>query len=96
MLHHLAIDDGVDDVAQSSALLEQIFAGLQARPRIERYDSTDEGPAVSGDDPIAKQDIVDIRHAGARRNVDDLVLGERTLRLNDLLAVEKYGANHDH
>ena len=45
MLHHLAFDDGADDVAQAGVLLKRIFAGLEFGARLQREHAADEGPA---------------------------------------------------
>ena len=96
MLHHLPVNDGVDHVAQTGVFLKQIFAGFESGTRIHRQYTADEGPAVGGNHAGAQEDVTDVRHAGARRNVDDLVLGQWPLRFDGLLAVEERTTNQQH
>ncbi len=98
VLHHLAVDDGADDIAQAGILLELIFAGLEIGARLQREYGADERPAVIVDHAFALQGVGDVAHAGARRDVDDLVLLQRTGRLQLLLAVVigAGGAEHCH
>ena len=96
VLHHLALDHGADDVAQAGILLKQIFAGLELRACLQREHGADERPAIIVDDAFALQRIGDVGHSGARGNVDDLVLLQRTGRLDLLPAVEISAADADH
>ena len=88
MLHHLALDDGVDDVGQTRVFPKQEFTRLQRSARIECQHTADEAPPVRLGDALAQQEIADIGHARARRNIDDLVLGQRPFRRQHLLAVD--------
>jgi len=96
MLHHLALDDGADDIAKAGVLLERIFTGLQIRPGPQRKHAADKGPAVVVDHSLALQDVGDVGHAGTRRNVDHLVLLQRSRRFDLLLAVDVEAAAADH
>ena len=96
MLHHLALDDGADDIAQACVLLERIFTGLQIGAGLQRKNAADKCPAIVVDHALALQNVGDIGHAGSRRNVDYLVFLQRSWRLDLLLAVDinRTGANH--
>ena len=81
VLHHLAFDDGGDDVAQAGMLLERIFARLEVGTRLQRKHAADEYPMIDVDHALALQRVGDVALAGALRNIDDLVFLQRTLRL---------------
>ncbi|CEG08267.1 hypothetical protein BN961_01681 [Afipia felis] len=97
MLHHLAIDDGADDIRQACILLEQEFARFERGARVERQHAADKGPAIRLDDTLSQQDVANVGHPRAWRNIDDLVGGQRTFRGQHLLAVDvKTARAEDH
>ncbi|MFK4683370.1 hypothetical protein ABIF39_005127 [Bradyrhizobium diazoefficiens] len=96
MLHHLAFDDGGDDVAQGCVLLERIFTGLEVRARLQRGHACNEHPRVDVGHAFPVQRLGDVALAGALRDVDDLVFLERTRRFEHLPAVVIDGARPDH
>ena len=96
VLDHFALDDGADDVAQAGALLERIFARFQFGACLHRQHRADERPTVVVDHALALQHVGDIGHSGPRRNVDDLVLLQRTRRFQLLSAVVVGSAGADH
>ena len=85
MRHHAALDDGRDHVAQAGMGLELVFAGFEILARLEREHAADEDPGLV-DDALAHQHIGDIADAGAARDIDDAVLGQRSGRVETLLA----------
>ena len=96
MLHHLALDDGADDVAQIGVLLEQIFAGLQFGAGLEREHRADEHPAAGIDHAFALQLLGDVALAGAGRDVDDLVFREGAGCFQRLPAIDIHAPGPDH
>ena len=64
---------------------ELVLAGLEALARLENEHAADEHPGLI-DHAFPGQDIGDIAHAGAMRNVDDTILLQRTGRLEALVA----------
>ena len=94
MRHHAALDDGRDDVAQAGMGLELIFAGLEILTRLEREHAANEDPGLI-DNALAHQDIGDIADAGAARDIDDAILGQRPGRIETLLADDKRDGGHD-
>jgi hypothetical protein len=96
VLDHLALDHGADDIAQAGVLLKGIFPGLQFRARLQRKHAADECPAIIVDHALALQDVGNIGHAGAGRNVDDLVRRQWPWGLDLLFAVEIRAAAAEH
>src|SRR5262249_39219109 len=96
MLHDLAFYDCTDDVAQGCILLKGIFARLQFRARPQSKHSTYESPPIAVDHALALQHFGDIGQAGPRGNVDDLILLQRTRRLDDLPSVIVNRTSADH
>ena len=96
MLDHLAFDDGANDIAQAGVLLKRVFAGLELRARLQRKNAADERPAIIIDHAFALQNIGNVGHSRARRNVDDLVVLQRSRGLELLFAVDVYTARADH
>ena len=96
MLHHLALDNGADDIAQTGVLLKRIFAGLQIGARLQREHAADKRPAIVVDHAFALENIGNIGHSGPGRNVDDLVFLQRARRLDLLLAVDIDAAGAEH
>ena len=86
VLHHLAFDDRLDDVADAGVLLEQIFAGLESAARLQRQHAADEDQPVLVDHAFGLEQVGDVHHAGARRDGDDLVLLQRSGRFEPALA----------
>ncbi|MGY3081577.1 hypothetical protein ACVWZZ_007985 [Bradyrhizobium sp. LM6.10] len=96
MLHHLAFDDGGDDVAQGCVFLERILTGLEIRTRLQRSDTGDEYPRIDVGHAFPVQRLGDVALAGALRDVDDLVVLQRSRRLEHLPAVIVHAARTDH
>ena len=57
--------------------LEFVFAGLEILARLEHEHAADEHPGLI-DDAFAGQDIGNVAHAGAVRDIDDAILRQRT------------------
>ena len=96
VLHYLAFDHDADDIAQTGVLLKCVFAGLEFGARLQRKHAADERPAIVVDHAFTLQDIGNVGHSGARRNIDDLVFLQRAGRLDLLFAVNICGAHADH
>src|SRR4051812_24643207 len=96
MLHHLALDDGGNDVAQGRVLLERGFTGLEVRTRLQRSDAGNECPRIDVGHAFPVQRLGDVALAGALRDVDDLVFLQRSRRLEHLSAVIVHAARTDH
>ncbi|AHY51088.1 hypothetical protein BJS_03936 [Bradyrhizobium japonicum SEMIA 5079] len=96
MLHHLALDDGGDDVAQGGVFLERILTRLEVRARLQRGDAGDEHPGIDVGHAFPVQRLGDVALAGPLRDVDDLVFLQRPRRLEQLPAVivDAAGAEH--
>ena len=86
MLHHLAVDDGLDHVADAGMLLEEIFAGLQSAARFECEHSARENHAMLVDHAFVLKQVGDVHHPRTRRDGDDLVLQQRPRRFETALA----------
>jgi hypothetical protein len=84
VLHHLALDDGVDHVVRACVLGELIFAVFQLVARLEQQRAGHEqvGPV---DHALAHQQVGSVADAAAR-DVDDLLLFERAGQIEPLLA----------
>ena len=96
MLHHLAFDNGADDVAQTGVLLERIFARLEAGARFQCEHASVKRPAIVVDHAFTLKNLRDVAHTSPRRNVDDPVFLQRSGRLDLLLAVDIDSANAKH
>ena len=94
VLHHLAFDDGVDHVGKLALFGELIFAVLELAARLEHDHAAHENVWLI-DHAFALQQVGNVPNAETARNIDDLVLGERTGRLEPLLADEQAGADRD-
>ena len=94
MLHHLVFDDGVDHVGKAGVLGELVFAELEVAARLEHQHAADEHPGLV-DHAFALQQIGDIADAEPARNIDHLVLGQRSGRLEALLAEIERAADGD-
>ncbi len=93
VLHHLALDDGIDHVAQACVPGEAVLAVFQFVLRLEHQRAGDEQIGLI-DDAFAHQQIGGLADAAAR-DVDHLVLGERARQIETLLA-EHEGDAADH
>ena len=93
VLHHLALDDGIDHVAQACVPGEAVLAVFQFVLRLEHQRAGDEQIGLI-DDAFAHQQIGGVADAAAR-DVDHLVLGERARQIETLLA-EHEGDAADH
>ena len=96
VLHHLALDDGGDDIAQAGILLKGIFARLEVGTCLERKHAADECPGIDVDHALAQQHVGDVALAGTRGNVDDLVFPQRARGLQHLPAVIVHRSRPDH
>src|SRR5450631_1919967 len=85
VLHHLVFDDGVDHVGEAGALTELVFAGLEFAARLEHQHAADEHPGLI-DHAFARQQVGNIADAEPARNIDHLVVAERSGRFEALLA----------
>ena len=79
VLHHLALDDRLDRLAQGDLLGELVLAVFQVLARLEHQHAADEHPRLV-DDVLARQQIGDLAQAEPARNIDDLLAIERTRR----------------
>ncbi len=95
VLHHLAVDQRIDNVAQARRFGEGVFARLQVGARLHREHAGEERPAIVLDHAVALQNLGDVAHPRLG-NVDDLFLGQRPRRIEPLLDVEVAAAGRDH
>jgi hypothetical protein len=97
MLHHLALDHGLDHVVQAGILGEQILAGFQLRARLERDHAAEEYERMLVDHALASQEVGDLHDAEPRRDVDHLVGGQRPRCLETRLAdgISDAAGEHD-
>ncbi len=77
MLHHLAFDQRADHVGDARMRREFVFAVLEIAARLERNHAADEHVRLV-DHALAHQQIGDVLGAEPARNVDDLVLRQRS------------------
>ena len=84
----LAFDHLIDDVVQTRLAREQILAELQLVPRLGEHRTQDEGHRML-DDAFLEQQVRDFANALSRRDVDDLILGERPRGVETLLGDSK-------
>ena len=95
VLHHLAFDDRLDDVAHAGVLREEVLAGFQFVARLERKNAAEEDQRCSSITPSRSQQIGDLAACRPRRNVDDLVRVERARRFEPRLAEHEGDAAGD-
>src|SRR5262249_46245005 len=74
MLHHLAVDDGLDDIADAGVFLEEIWPGLEPAAGLEGEHAAGENHAMLVDHAFALEQVGDVHHPRTRRDGDDLVL----------------------
>ena len=94
MRHDAALDDGRDHIAQAGMRLELIFAGLEIFARLERQHAANKDPGLI-DDALAHQHVGNVADAGAARDIDDAILGQRAGSVKTLLAKHQRGASYD-
>ncbi len=95
VLHDLAVDDGLQDIAHARMLGEDILASLELGARLHGEHAADEDQAVLVDDPFALEQVGNLHHSKARRDDDDLVIAQRPRRLEAALANDRDTAAHD-
>ena len=91
VLHHLVFDDGVDHVGETGTFAELVFAGLEVAAGLEHQHPADEHPGLI-DHAFARQQVGDIADAETARNIDHLVVAQRSGRFEALLADVKRAA----
>src|SRR6185437_14104127 len=94
VLHDAVLDDRLDDLRQTRVLRELVFAALEATTRLEHQHAAHEHQWLI-DHALTYQHFRNILDAEPARNVDDLVLRERTRRLKPLPADPDRAANGD-
>ena len=66
MLHHLAVDHGLGDVARARTLRELILAEFQiVAARLQRHRAADEDPRIA-DHALAREQFTDVANAERR------------------------------
>ena len=96
VLHHLAFDDGADDIAQTGVLLKQVLAGLEFRTRLQGKYGADERPPVAIDHAFTLERIGYVGHSGSGRSIDHLFFLQRAGSFNLLSAVNVRATDTDH
>src|SRR5437764_3672570 len=95
MLHDLAVNNGLHDIAQACLPGEKILASLEIGSGIECEHRTDKYQPMLFDDPFAIEQVSDIHQPRARGNDHDFVLGQRTRLLKPGLTEDDRSTPHD-
>jgi hypothetical protein len=72
VLHHFALSDCLDDIAQAGVLGEHVLAGLEVRSCIERDHAGEKRQPVLINDALMRKQIGNVHDPRARRDHDDL------------------------